>query len=193
MPTKTIPIRKVITITAIEQKTTSPKTPGAQGKTFWTITDEHSDFYSVFADDVRARIAQGATMALMVKEEPRGDKVYKNIVGLAEDQPGVPAASPMAPASVNEFLPGAPVSQPIQQASAPQVTQTPPPAPAKQPATASPMVAIRSKALELSVQMFVAGRITEKQIEPNANQFVGYILGEQIISSDGGSNDFIAT
>lgn len=182
MPTTTVPVIRTITIAAIAQKTSS------KGKPFWTITDEKDDFYSVFDEFVRGQIAEGQTLQLSIKEEHRGDKTYKNIVGLA----GPGAALPTAPAgelTVNDLLPGAApvVSQPPQQTPAPVVAQTPPPvaAPvAPKPPESLDMLDIRYKALGLAVQLFVAGRITDKQIEPNADQFASYMLGEQKSSSE---------
>jgi hypothetical protein len=189
MPSKITPIRKVLFIKSIEQKPTS------KGKPMWTITDEQDDFYSVFDEFVRSRLAEGQHNAVMVKIEPRGDRSYKNIVGIAET---TTAEAP--PTNLDELRIDneAPVTSPKPQQSStpppPVATPTQAPAPTPRPAAPTPandrMVDIRMKALELSVSLTARGQATAAQIEPNANSFVSYILGEQNSSSRGGTNEF---
>lgn len=183
-------VRKVLTISTIVQK------PTAKGKLMWTITDENDDFYSVFNEMVRARLDEGATVAVMLEIAERGDKQYKNIVGIADNP--VAAAGEV---NVNELLPGGEPTSSMQIQTTKSPAAAPAPVAAPRPAEHRPlnvmtsMVDIRIAALHAATRLCAAGLITAAQVEFNCREFEKYIMGvglnEHNSSSAGGLDEYI--
>lgn len=149
------PIRKVLTISAINKKLKSDgKSP------FWSVTADNGDFYSVFKPDVEARLAEGKH-AVMVEENKRGDKVYRNIVGIAEAEMEADGVD------LDEIVPGG------------KEISTAPPLLKKQQNLSTNiinLVDIRAQALACAVQLAAQGVITNAKIESQARIFCEYIL-----------------
>lgn len=152
---KSKPFRKIITITDIarKKKNDEKKTP------YWQVTDDNGDFYSVFSKDIEPRLEVDESNSVMVEEVKRGEKTYRNIVGIAppEDIDEDPADD-----ILDEVVPnGRPAPRPAKPATTTIVNN---------------MADIRAQALVAAVTLVAAGTVAAKDIEKQSDTFVQYIL-----------------
>lgn len=153
---------------------------------WWSILTQEDEYYSVKDPMIAAQLGQGYR-SVSVVDNPAGDKVFHNIVGIA-------APAPIDSPDMSSIMPGSAIPQPT---AAPQMqTKSQHVASPNSPVYTPPqmgLMEVRAKALEMAV-VHCKGDNTKLAIYRDA--FYNYIVNgapvEQLNGSTEEFNEFIA-